>query len=220
MIKKAINTLEFINKRGVRSVNTKQEQIILKEELGEFNSLNELNSVVQTCKKCRLHELRNHVVFGEGNPKAELMFIGEGPGEDEDLSGRPFVGRAGQLLTKMIEAMKLKRDDVYIANIVKCRPPGNRTPADDEVTCCAPYLIKQIELVKPKIIVSLGAPATCTMFGKKIKISQVRGQFYDWKEGVKLMPTFHPAYILRNPPDKKYVWSDLQQVMALLGITL
>ena len=183
-----------------------------------FTSLDEVRTFIGDCKKCRLHELRKNIVVGEGNPNAALMFIGEGPGEDEDNSGRPFVGRAGQLLTKIIEAMKLKREDVYIANIVKCRPPNNRTPSEDEIISCAPYLMKQISVLKPKIIVTLGAPSTCTLFNQKIKISAVRGQFYDWKDGIKLMPTFHPAYLLRNPIDKKLVWEDMQKVMEFLGI--
>jgi len=185
---------------------------------GAGNSLEEIKTFIGDCKKCRLHELRKNIVVGEGDPKAKLMFIGEGPGEEEDNTGRPFVGRAGQLLTKIIEAMKLKREDVYIANIVKCRPPNNRTPADDEVLTCLPYLVRQISAIKPKVIVSLGAPSTCTMFNQKVKISAVRGQFYDWKDGIKLMPTFHPAYLLRNPVDKKLVWEDMQKVMEFLGV--
>jgi DNA polymerase len=184
----------------------------------KFNSLDEVKSYIGDCRKCRLHELRKNIVVGEGNPNAKLMFIGEGPGEDEDNSGRPFVGRAGQLLTKIIEAMKLTRDDVYIANIVKCRPPNNRAPSEDEVIGCVPYLMKQISVLKPKVIVTLGASSTCALFNQKVKISAVRGNFYDWKDGIKLLPTFHPAYLLRNPIDKKLVWEDMQKVMEFLSI--
>jgi DNA polymerase len=144
------------------------------------------------------------------------MFIGEGPGREEDESGRPFVGRAGQLLTKIIEAMGLKREDVYIANIVKCRPPANRTPLEDEIINCAPYLMQQIKVIKPKVIVTLGSPASCTLLNEKIKISSIRGTFYEWNDGIKLMTTFHPAYLLRNPNDKKLVWEDVQKVMPLI----
>jgi DNA polymerase len=147
------------------------------------------------------------------------MFIGEGPGETEDRTGRPFVGRAGEKLTEMINAMGLKREQVYIANIVKCRPPRNREPAPDEVATCAPFLQRQIEIIRPKVIVTLGRPATQHMLGRAIAISKVRGQWHDWR-GVKLMPTFHPAYILRNytPATRAAVWSDLQQVMSELGL--
>jgi uracil-DNA glycosylase len=181
-------------------------------------SLDDIKTQMNNCKKCRLCETRTNIVFGEGNPNAQLMFIGEGPGQDEDESGRPFIGRAGQLLTKIIEAMGIKREDVYIANIVKCRPPGNRTPADDEITHCAPYLMGQISMIKPKVIVALGSPATCTLLNDKIKISSIRGTFYDWKDGIKLMPTFHPAYLLRNPSDKRLVWDDVQKVMEFLKL--
>jgi len=229
----AVQYLSYLNSRGVRNVTKDATKKIVQNEDAtpdsnfletlnksdnNFKDLDEVKAYVGDCKKCRLHELRKTIVFGEGDPGAKLMFIGEGPGQDEDETGRPFVGRAGQLLTKIIEAMGLKREDVYIANIVKCRPPGNRTPADDEIIACSPYLMEQISVIKPKIIVSLGAPATCTLFNKKIKISGVRGKFYDWRDGVKLMPTFHPAYLLRNPIDKKLVWDDMKKVMELLNV--
>ena len=185
----------------------------------DFKSLEDIKACIGECKRCRLCEARTKIVFGEGNPNTQLMFIGEGPGEDEDLSGRPFVGRAGQLLTKIIEnGMKLKREDVYIANIVKCRPPANRTPVEDEIMTCFPFLMGQINVIKPKVIITLGSPATCTLLNEKIKISAIRGTFYDWKEGIKLMPTFHPAYLLRNYSDanRRYVWEDVQKVMEYL----
>ena len=185
---------------------------------GDFKSLEEVKTCIGECKRCRLSEGRTNIVFGEGDPNAELMFVGEGPGQDEDESGRPFIGRAGQLLTKIIEAMKIKRESVYIANIVKCRPPANRTPAEDEILTCSPFLMGQINVIKPKVIVSLGSPATCTLLNEKIKISAIRGTFYDWKDGIKLMPTFHPAYLLRNPNDKRLVWEDVQKVMDFLKL--
>jgi len=174
---------------------------------------------VKNCTKCRLHEKRTNTVFGEGDPDARILFIGEGPGENEDLQGRPFVGRAGDLLNKMIAGMGLKREEVFIANIVKCRPPGNREPAPDEVSTCTPYLEKQIEIIRPRVIVTLGRPALQHMLQQKIAISRMRGQWLAWR-GIKLMPTFHPAYILRNYTEetRSQVWSDLQQVMAELGM--
>ena len=174
---------------------------------------------VKGCTKCRLCEKRTNTVFGEGDSDAKIMFIGEGPGENEDLQGRPFVGRAGELLNKMIAGMGLKREQVFIANIVKCRPPGNREPAPDEVATCTPYLEKQIEIIRPRVIVTLGKPAMQHMLQQKIAISRVRGQWQSWR-GIKLMPTYHPAYVLRNYTDetRAAVWSDLQLVMAELGM--
>jgi DNA polymerase len=156
-------------------------------------------------------------VFGDGNPKAELVFIGEGPGADEDMQGLPFVGRAGKLLTQMIEAMGLQRKDVYICNVVKCRPPENRAPEPDEVTTCSPYLLRQIDVIQPKVIVCLGAVAAKTLLETTRGISQFRGEWLQWR-GRKLMTTYHPAYLLRNPNAKGEVWKDLQKVMAELGL--
>lgn len=178
-------------------------------------NLDELNSVTQGCKKCPLCRERNNVVFGEGNPNADLMFIGEGPGYDEDQQGRPFVGKAGELLTKMITAMQFRREDVYIANIVKCRPPGNRNPLPEEAETCLPYLQRQIELIQPKVIVILGAVPLKYLLNKN-GIMRLRGK-WDSYNGIKVMPTFHPAYLLRNPEAKREVWDDLQQVMKLFG---
>jgi DNA polymerase len=172
---------------------------------------------VATCTKCRLHaEGRAQTVFADGGPEAELMFVGEGPGAEEDRRGVPFVGRAGQLLTKIIEdGMKMRRADVYIANIVKCRPPGNRTPRPDEIDSCMPYLHKQIEIVDPKVVVALGAPAANALLGASLPITRIRGRFRDFR-GRLLMPTFHPAYILRNPAKKRELWQDVKKVMAKL----
>jgi DNA polymerase len=169
------------------------------------------------CTRCRLHKGRNKIVFGAGNPRAELVFVGEGPGHDEDVQGLPFVGRAGKLLTQMIEAMGLQRDDVYICNVVKCRPPENRKPEEDEVATCSPYLFRQLDVIGPKAIVCLGGTAAQALLKTKDSISRFRGQWFDYR-GTKLLPTYHPAYLLRNPAAKADVWKDLKKVMAHLGL--
>ncbi|MGE4565206.1 MAG: uracil-DNA glycosylase [Victivallaceae bacterium] len=175
-----------------------------------------LAELVRDCRKCVLCEQRSHTVFGEGNPAAELMFVGEGPGAEEDASGRPFVGAAGQLLDKMIAAMTFRREDVYIANVVKCRPPGNRAPLPDEMGACLAYLRRQIELIRPKVIVALGGTAMAGLLGGPVSITRIRGQWTAYQT-IPLMPTFHPAYLLRREEAKREVWSDLQQVMKALG---
>ena len=168
------------------------------------------------CMRCKLHTLgRRQIVFGVGNPEADLMFVGEAPGGDEDIQGIPFVGRAGQLLTKIIEAIDLKRDDVYIANIIKCRPPQNRNPEPDEIVTCEPFLFQQIDLIKPKVIVTLGKFAAQCLLRSEAPISRLRGQLFDYR-GAKLIPTFHPAYLLRNPSSKREVWEDMKLVKKLL----
>ena len=187
---------------------------------GEPNDLlAELEQIVTACEKCRLSTTRTQVVYGVGNPNADLMFIGEAPGRDEDVQGKPFVGRAGQLLTDIIKAMQLTRDDVYIANVIKCRPPENRNPEPDELEQCRPYIRRQIELIQPKVIVTLGRFALQSLTEKAYAISSARGQWLDWN-GIKVMPTYHPAYLLRNPAAKKEVWADMKQVMAELGIEI
>ncbi len=180
------------------------------------NTLEELRAAIGDCRRCKLWSGRTHLVFGVGNPKAKLMFVGEGPGRDEDLQGEPFVGRAGQLLTDIItKGMGLRREDVYIANVIKCRPPENRSPEPDEVESCEPFLKKQIELIRPQIIVALGKFAVQTLLKSKVPITRLRGIWHDY-HGVKLMPTFHPAYLLRNPGDKKLVWEDIKKVLKEL----
>jgi DNA polymerase len=169
------------------------------------------------CTRCKLHKTRNKIVFGDGNSNAELVFVGEGPGHDEDVQGLPFVGRAGKLLTQMIEAMGLQRKDVYICNVVKCRPPENRLPEKDEITPCSPFLMRQIDAIAPKVIVCLGACAAQTLLETNRGISQFRGQWLEFR-GRKLLATYHPAYLLRNPSAKAEVWKDLQKVMAVLGL--
>jgi uracil-DNA glycosylase family 4 len=181
------------------------------------DTLLKIREDIGDCTRCKLHKGRHKIVFGDGNPKAELVFIGEGPGADEDMQGLPFVGRAGKLLTQMIEAMGLQRKDVYICNVVKCRPPENRAPEPDEVTTCSPYLLRQIDVIQPKVIVCLGAVAAKTLLETTRGISQFRGEWLQWR-GRKLMATYHPAYLLRNPNAKGEVWKDLQKVMAELGL--
>ena len=176
-----------------------------------------LRQDIGDCTRCKLHTLgRTQVVFGVGNPAADLMFVGEAPGADEDEQGIPFIGRAGQLLTKIIEAINLTRDDVYIANIIKCRPPQNRNPEPDEVESCEPFLFRQIEVIKPKVVVALGKYAAQTLLKTDAPISRIRGQVFDYR-GAKLVPTFHPAYLLRNPSSKREVWEDMKLVRSLLN---
>lgn len=187
-------------------------------ELGATRSLEDLRAYIGDCRRCRLASHRTQIVFGVGNPRARLLFAGEAPGRDEDLRGEPFVGRAGQLLTDIItNGMKLRREDVYIANVIKCRPPDNRNPEPDEVACCEPFLLRQIELIRPQVIVALGKFAVQTLLRTREPITRLRGRWHDY-HGVRLMPTFHPAYLLRNPADKRLVWQDIQQVMRELGI--
>lgn len=180
-------------------------------------TLESIRAEIGDCTRCQLCKGRTNIVFGVGNPKADLMFVGEAPGRDEDLQGEPFVGRAGQLLTKMIEAMGLKRSDIYIGNIVKCRPPDNRLPEPDEAATCLPFLLKQIESIRPKFIITLGNLATQTLLATKVGITQLHGKFQDF-HGIQLMPTYHPAFLLRNPNMKKPCWEDLQQVMQKMAL--
>jgi uracil-DNA glycosylase len=181
------------------------------------DSLPRILADIGDCTRCKLHRGRTKLVFGDGNPKAELVFVGEGPGRDEDAQGLPFVGRAGKLLNQMIEAMGLQRKDVYICNVVKCRPPENRTPEKDEVETCSPFLLRQIDAIAPKVIVCLGSVAAQTLLETNRGISHFRGEWLDFR-GRKLLATYHPAYLLRNPSAKGEVWKDLQKVMAVLGL--
>jgi DNA polymerase len=174
----------------------------IREELGD-------------CKRCKLHTGRHHIVFGEGNPHADLVFVGEAPGGDEDRQGRPFVGRAGQLLTDIIRAMGLTRDEVYICNILKCRPPQNRNPEPDEIAACEPFLLKQLQVIRPRVICAMGKFAAQTLLETGVAISALRGRFHSY-HGISLMPTYHPAYLLRNPAAKKQVWEDMQIIMKEL----
>jgi uracil-DNA glycosylase family 4 len=184
----------------------------------EGDSLARIRADLGDCTRCKLCRGRRNIVFGDGSEKADLVFVGEGPGHDEDVQGLPFVGRAGKLLTQMIEAMGLDRRDVYICNVVKCRPPENRTPERDEIATCSPFLLRQLEAIRPKVIVCLGSVAAQTLLGTNRSISHYRGEWLDFR-GAKLMATYHPAYLLRNPGAKGDVWKDLQKVMAVLGLS-
>lgn len=188
------------------------------EERIENDSLERIRTDIgPNCMRCKLHKARTQIVFGVGNPKAQLVFVGEGPGRDEDIQGEPFVGRAGKLLTQMIEAMGLRRPDVYICNVVKCRPPENRLPENDEVATCSPFLLRQLGVIQPKVICCLGACSAQTLLQTNQGISRFRGEWFDYR-GSKLIATYHPAYLLRNPAAKSEVWRDLQKVMAVLGL--
>ena len=180
-------------------------------------SLDDVRARMGECTLCKLHKGRHTIVFGVGNPEARLMFVGEAPGEDEDVKGEPFVGKAGQLLTKMIEAMGLRREDVYICNTVKCRPPNNRNPEPDELAACEPFLKGQLASVKPEVIVTLGKFAAQALLREQTPITRLRGQWREY-EGIPVMPTFHPAYLLRSPQEKTKVWEDLQSVMKKLSL--
>jgi len=186
--------------------------------VAEGDTLETIRSDLGECTRCKLHRARTHIVFGEGNPRAELVFVGEGPGEEEDRQGLPFVGRAGQLLNQIIQAMGLKRQAVYICNVVKCRPPGNRTPERDEIETCLPFLERQLAVIRPRVIVCLGSVAAQALLRLHRPMNELRGQWFDYN-GMRLLVTYHPAYLLRNPAAKRYVWGDLQKVMTELGLS-
>ncbi len=179
--------------------------VALKEEIGD-------------CTRCRLCEKRTQVVFGVGNPRARLMFVGEGPGYEEDRQGLPFVGKAGQLLNRIIESIGMKREDVYIANVVKCRPPENRTPLPDETATCSPFLRRQIEAIRPEVICTLGGVAVQVLLETSVPVSRIRGEFRSLPDGTPVMPTFHPAYLLRSPEKKKEVWEDMKKIRDFLAL--
>ena len=220
MAKPASNETQLVNPRPEQNVSDPVAALkLIREDLGD-------------CTRCKLHKQgRKQIVFGVGNPHADLMFVGEGPGADEDAQGEPFVGRAGQLLNNMMKAMGLRREDVYIANVVKCRPPGNRTPERDECDTCSPFLMRQIAVIKPKVVVALGAVAAKNLLAINAPMSELRGRFYDFMpsgarssdptwQGAKLAVTYHPAFLLRDPRQKGEAWKDLQMVMKYLGLKL
>lgn len=211
--------VEGLIKRG-RTTERAAPDIQHKEEVRpqgtKKDALKALRERIGDCSRCKLSDKRNNLVFGEGSADADIMFIGEGPGREEDLKARPFVGDAGKLLTNLIVKLGMKREDVYIANIIKCRPPYNRDPEEDEVSSCRPFVEEQVEIIKPKVIVCLGRVAAQTLLNVKIPISRMRGNFFDFN-GIPVMPTFHPAYLLRNPKDKWLTWDDMQKVMKEVG---
>jgi uracil-DNA glycosylase family 4 len=197
-----LQALERLGRTGTDEPIGRETLAVVRDDLGD-------------CTRCPLCRSRTHIVFGEGNPNAGLVFVGEGPGFEEDRSGRPFVGAAGQLLTKIIAAMNLTREAVYICNIVKCRPPDNRNPQPDEIRACLPFLKRQLAAIRPRVICALGGVAAATLLETDASISRLRGRFHDFM-GIPLMPTFHPAYLLRNPDQKRKVWEDIQQIMKKL----
>jgi len=208
--------LSWLPEIGIKEVFLSQEA---KKQLERLRSKEELLQDVRQglgdCKRCKLYKTRQHIVFGEGSAEARLVLVGEAPGRDEDLQGRPFVGAAGQLLTRMLKAINLARNEVYITNIIKCRPPNNRNPQPDEIEACKPFLMQQLNVIKPRVICTLGSISTHTLLETKTPISRLRGKVHDW-HGMKLIPTFHPAYLLRNPSQKKAAWEDLQLLQKVL----
>jgi uracil-DNA glycosylase family 4 len=221
--------IEPVERRPSEPIEPREPAASVRVHLSSADALEALSSadalealrveIGPDCQRCKLHTLgRKQVVFGVGNPDADLMFVGEAPGADEDIQGEPFVGRAGQLLTKIIEAIGLARSDVYIANVIKCRPPGNRNPEPDEVERCEPFLFRQIDMVKPKVIVALGKFAAQSLLKTNDPITRMRGREYRFRSAT-LIPTFHPAYLLRNPSSKREVWEDMKRVRAILSDT-
>lgn len=214
---RASSSLEKLQPPVLHVSGMQNDDLFLSSKVRAVQTLEELRAEIGDCRRCKLCEGRTQIVFGVGNPQAELVFVGEGPGRDEDLKGEPFVGRAGQLLTEIItKGMKMRRADVYICNVVKCRPPENRNPEPDEIAACEPFLVKQLELIQPRWIVALGAFAAQTLLKTKTPISRLRGSWHTY-QGIPLMPTLHPAYLLRNPADKRLVWQDIQAVLREMG---
>ncbi|CAB1084752.1 Uracil-DNA glycosylase, family 4 (EC [Olavius algarvensis Delta 1 endosymbiont] len=211
------NSLRFLADHGWRGFDCSQQSLARIEQWGrpplqQAESLADIAGDLGDCRRCRLARERKRIVFGEGNPKAKLVFVGEGPGFEEDRQGRPFVGPAGQLLTRIIEAIKLDRDQVYICNVIKCRPPGNRNPEPDEIKTCLPFLERQLAAIQPDFICALGKFAAQTLLKTATPISRLRGRFHEYN-GIKLLPTYHPAYLLRNPDKKRDVWEDMKMLM-------
>jgi uracil-DNA glycosylase len=207
--------LEYLKGMGIVSLPASEKK---SDEPGQSNiiTLAEVRKELGDCKRCKLHRGRKTIVFGEGNEKATLMLIGEGPGYDEDVQGRPFVGKAGQLLTKILQSINLPREEVYIANIIKCRPPQNRNPETDEIQSCHPFLMKQIRVIQPKIICALGTFSAQTLLKTETKITALHGKLFDL-EGIKVIPTYHPAFLLRNPERKREVWEDMKKIVELIS---
>jgi DNA polymerase len=220
-------TLSSLSGQGVKGADLPEETLSLMAGWGvppegtgapaADESLEHVRADLGDCRRCPLAGTRSHLVFGAGNPRARLVFVGEAPGYDEDLQGKPFVGAAGKLLTRIIEAMGLGRDDVYICNILKCRPPGNRNPQPDEIGVCRPFLDRQLTAISPECICALGKFAAQTLLETQAPISKLRGRFHEYN-GIRVMPTYHPAYLLRNPDGKRDVWNDVQKIMEMLGL--
>jgi len=211
----------FLSQTGCHGFDCSKESLNIMESWGHKQArspetLEAIRTDLGDCRRCRLSESRKHIVFGAGDPHARLVFVGEGPGYDEDQKGEPFIGAAGRLLTKIIEAIKYTRDQVYICNIIKCRPPGNRNPLPDEIEACLPFLKRQLAAIKPDVICALGAFAAQALLDTTLPISKLKGRFHDYN-GIRVLPTYHPAYLLRNPGKKRDVWEDMQKLMKELG---
>ncbi len=214
--------LRFMARCGCKGYDPSEQTYRILEDWASAKSgcrsetLEQIRNDLGDCRRCKLWKGRTNIVFGTGNPHAQLVFVGEGPGYDEDRQGEPFVGKAGQLLNKIIDAMKLSRDQIYICNVIKCRPPENRNPQPDEIKACFPFLKRQLDSISPDFICALGSVAANALLEKEVFISRVRGRFFDYK-GIKVMPTYHPAYLLRNPVKKKDVWEDVQKIMKIMN---
>lgn len=214
-------SLKYLSETGLRGFECSRESLEKiagwgKQTGRSVATLEEIRVELGDCRRCDLHKSRTNIVFGAGDPAARLVFVGEGPGYDEDKQGEPFVGAAGQLLTRIIAAIHLSRSEVYICNVVKCRPPGNRTPSADEISACLPFLERQIESLAPDFICALGATAARALLDTKEPISRLRGRFYDFR-GIRVLPTYHPAFLLRNPDGKRDVWEDMKMLMNAMG---
>jgi uracil-DNA glycosylase len=221
ILEKASYTLRYMAEAGCTGFDCSEKTIGIGKNLDRSlssaaNDLKELRNLLGDCQRCKLCKERTNIVFGTGDPDARLVFVGEGPGYDEDQKGEPFVGKAGQLLTKIIEAMNLTREKVYICNIIKCRPPGNRNPAPDEIKACFPFLERQLDAIRPDFICALGTFAAQTLLDSDEPISKMRGRLYDYR-GMKVMPTYHPAYLLRNTEKKRDVWEDMKKLISLMN---
>jgi DNA polymerase len=222
ILEKTSDTLRYMAEAGCTGFDCSEKTIGIVKNLDRnlssaADDLKELRSLIGDCQRCKLCKERTNIVFGTGDPDARLVFVGEGPGYDEDQQGEPFVGKAGQLLTKIIQAINLTREKVYICNIIKCRPPGNRNPAPDEIKACFPFLEGQLDAIKPDFICALGTFATQTLLDTVEPISKLRGRFFDLR-GIKVMPTYHPAYLLRNPEKKRDVWEDMKKLMSMMDV--
>jgi uracil-DNA glycosylase family 4 len=214
-------TFRFLSQTGCHGFDCSKESLNIMESWGHKQAhsperLEAIRTDLGECRRCRLSQSRKHIVFGAGDPHARLVFVGEGPGYDEDQKGEPFIGAAGRLLTKIIEAIKFTRDQVYICNIIKCRPPGNRNPLPDEIEACLPFLKRQLTAIKPDVICALGTFAAQALLDTTLPISKLKGRFHEYN-GIRVLPTYHPAYLLRNPDKKRDVWEDMKKMMKALG---
>jgi len=220
VIEELCETFRFLSQTGCHGFDCSKENLNIMESWGHKQAyspetLEAIRTDLGDCRRCRLSQSRKHIVFGAGDPHARLVFVGEGPGYDEDQKGEPFIGAAGRLLTKIIEAIKYTRDQVYICNIIKCRPPGNRNPLPDEIEACLPFLKRQLSVIKPDVICALGTFAAQALLDTTLPISKLKGRFHDYN-GIQVLPTYHPAYLLRNPDKKRDVWEDMKKLMKVL----